>query len=211
MTMTMQKKQFTFKMSDTGDRTFTAVINTDTLDRDDEVVLPEGMNSSEFDKSPTVFWNHDYSKPIARCMKLRRGMTEWMADAKLADKPAGHMGDWFPDEVYSLIKQGIVNGTSIGFIPTETRQPTQKDLDRWGPKTRRVISKWKLLEFSVTPLPSNHDALITACKSVSASTAKLLGIEPPQIIEPRRVIHMHVSLPSEQQKRAALKAGKLYL
>jgi HK97 family phage prohead protease len=200
-------KRFTFKAVDTGDRTFTAVINTDTLDRDDEVVLPDGMNSSEFDKSPTVFWNHDYSKPIARCMKLSRGYTEWTAQAKIADKPADWKGDWFPDEVYSLIKQGVVNGTSIGFLPTEVRNPTQKDIERWGPKIRRVISKWKMLEFSVTPLPANHDALITACKALSVSGSNVvLGVE-----EPRRVVHMHVTVPSEAQRKSVLKSGKLWI
>lgn len=212
--MTTIRKRFSFKM-ETGagadERTFRAVINTDSVDRDGEVVLPDGMIATDFEKSPTVFWNHDYEKPVARCMRMMRGLTDWTAESRIAERPAGHVGPWFPDEVYALMKQGIVNGTSIGFMPVETRKPTAKDYDRWGDTIKRVISKWRLLEFSITPLPANQDALITAVKSLAPASAKSFGVA---IDEPRptvRRVMMVVSVPSQDAREKALRAGKLWM
>src|SRR6187551_1460557 len=43
---------------------FTARITTDALDRQDEVVIPDGGQFSDFLNCGAIFWNHDYNKPV---------------------------------------------------------------------------------------------------------------------------------------------------
>lgn len=182
--MKSMQKTLNFKAEQTGDpgdRTFTATITTPALDRQDEVLLPEGLIATEYQLNPVVLFNHWSDKPIGRCLKLTRKPTSWEAVTKLAEKPEGHTGEWLPDVVYSLIKQGVINAVSVGFIVVERRSPTPKDYEKFGETVNSVISKWKLVEYSVAPTPCNQEALITAVKSFSVDTQKAFGIEPGKI------------------------------
>jgi HK97 family phage prohead protease len=164
------------------------------LDRDDEVLLPEGLISSEFEKNPVVFWNHAYDKPIGQCQWLRRLPDAWLARTVLAERPENHQGEWLPDTVLSLVQQGVVRGVSVGFLPVMTREPSSKDREQFGPQVRRVITRWRMLEFSVTPLPANHDALILAVAkgviSQSACDALIAGQPSASPVKARQQLHL---------------------
>src|SRR5690606_34621148 len=54
------------------DHTFSALISTSAVDREDEVLLPAGMIASDFEKAGAIFWNHDYDEPIGFAGRLRR-------------------------------------------------------------------------------------------------------------------------------------------
>ena len=170
-------------------RTFTARITTDSLDRDGEVLIPGGMDAADYLKNPVVFWNHDYSTPIGTAKKIDKTANGWTAAGVMAARPKDHpeAAEWLPDTIHALMQQGVVRGVSVGFIPTETRKPSKADLEKYGDGLRGVHNRWKLLEFSVTPLPANQDALITTVSKgiVTPAQLKSLGIEAPQI-EPKR-------------------------
>ena len=150
--------------SASGAKTFTAEITSDTIDSDSEVLIPEGMVTTRFDKNPVVFWNHDYSQPIGTSGKAERTGKGWSATATMAARPDDHpeAAEWFPDTVHSLIQQNVIRGVSVGFEPIEGRNASKKDKSTFGNQVKYVFSKWKLLEFSVAPLQANEDALITA-------------------------------------------------
>lgn len=174
------------KASDEGERTFTAKITTSDIDRDGEVLLPQGMDAKDFRKNPVVFWNHDYNMPIGTSMELKRSDNHWTATAKIASTP-------FAQEVWTLMKEGVVRGVSVGFQPTESRPPSKKDIDMFGDQVRRVYSKWKLMEFSVTPMPANQNALIMSVSKgiISRDKAKsLFNVDVPEQVPARkRVIY----------------------
>lgn len=168
----MNRKDFTTDIS-AGERTFTAMITNSAVDRMNEVLLPEGMDVSEFKKNPVVFWNHDYDKPIGKGTKLTKTADGWLAAAQIGSTP-------FAQEIHTLMKEGIVRGVSVGFRTTEERSPTKQDKAKFGDGVRNIISKWKLMEFSVTPMPCNQEALIQSVKAgrFSVERAKsLLGAE----------------------------------
>jgi len=172
-------KNLTAEMDvDEGERAFVAKITTDSLDRDNEVLLPTGMDATDFLKSPTVFWNHDYNRPLGRAVSLKQGRDEWTAKTVLAERPKNHEGEWFPDTVLSLMQQGVVRGVSVGFKPTQTRNPTKADRNRFGDDVQRVFSRWKILEYSVAPLPANQDALVEAVSKHIVGHAKALEMFP---------------------------------
>lgn len=177
--MSQHRKQLSADMAVKGGR-FTAKISTDSVDRDGEVLVPQGMDSTDFDKNPVVFWNHDYDKPVGKSVKLVRGDRYIEADTEFAERPEGYQGEWFPDFVKAMVDQGVVKGVSVGFreVPGGTRSANRGDVAKYGEGIRRVYSKWKLSEYSVAPLPANQDALITVVKKGLASPGMVKSAFP---------------------------------
>lgn len=176
--------------ADKADRQFTATISTQAIDRDNEVLLSRGLRAQEFLKNPVVFWNHNYDVPIGKAIKIMGEPNRVRAVAKIAERPASHEGEWFPDTVLSLMDQGVIRGVSVGFQSTETRRPTPEDKMTFGDKVSTIHSKWNLLEFSVVSIPANAEALIDAVDKgiLSQKSAKrYFDLDMPDKPKPKRI------------------------
>lgn len=167
---------------------FTARINVDALDRDNEVVLPDGVDLREFDKSGAGFFNHDYSRgPIFVPGPVK------MVNGTLVGKGTflkNQLAQDVKEFVHAMAASGKSAGVSIGFMPTNNREPSKKDIERYGPAVTRVYTGWKLLEWSIAPVQSNPQAVVTEIgKGVKASVVKsLYGIEPmPEPVPARKM------------------------
>lgn len=199
---TMQTKALSAQIAPSASG-FTAVITSETIDRDGEVLIPSGMNSKEFDRNPTLFWNHDYAEPVGKAVgPLRRKEREIVADFVFAKRPDGYAGEFFPEVAAALVGQGIVSGVSVGYVPEEggVRMATDIDRKKYGGSVSRIFSRWKLLEVSLAPLQANPEALITAVKKGLCSPVgakRWFGIEVPK----RIVVTVDVPARSTAQKR----------
>lgn len=199
---TMQTKALTAQIAPSASG-FTAVITSETIDRDGEVLIPSGMNSKEFDRNPTLFWNHDYAEPVGKAVgPLKRKEREIVADFVFAKRPDGYAGEFFPEVAAALVGQGIVSGVSVGYVPEEggVRMATDIDRKKYGGAVSRIFSRWKLLEVSLAPLQANPEALITAVKKGLCSPVgakRWFGIEVPK----RIVVTVDVPARSTVQKR----------
>lgn len=156
------------KMED-GSNSDVSMVTTDDVDRDGEVMLPEGINLDDFRKSPTVFYCHEYTQPVGKCLWIKPetnpGNIGLSAMTRYAKKPADWQGPWLPDAVHSMMQEGIGTGKSIGFIPTSKRAPTADELKTrpdWKNANNGIIDRCVLLEYSVAPLPANQNALSLA-------------------------------------------------
>ena len=169
----MQRKQLFARVEKSNGVKVDATISTETIDRDGEVLVAQGMDSSEFDKNPVVFYNHDYAQPVGKVTDLRRGKGKVDATIEFAKRPDEFEGAYFPEFVESLVEQGGVKGISVGFLPQPggVRKATQKDREDYGDNVRQVFSKWKLLEVSVAPLPANSTALVSAIRKGAVDPA----------------------------------------
>jgi HK97 family phage prohead protease len=167
--MTIEYKSFEIKEPKVEQREFTAIISTSDMDLDNEVLLPTGANMKEFKGNPILLFNHDKNMPIGKALSVRKSGNGLKATAKLAE------GIDTVDNIWKLIKQGILKGISVGFLVEERRAPTSDDLKMFGKNVRSVISKWKLLEFSVVSVPCNSAALITGCKKYGIDPKEILG------------------------------------
>jgi len=198
--MTIKRKALQAQVAPTPSG-FTATITTESLDRDGEVVVPQGMNSQEFERNPILLYNHDATLPIGKCVGLRRRDTGIEGDFVFAQRPDGYAGDYFPEFVASLVGQGIVKGVSIGYAPLQggIRRASLDDRKRYGDAVHTVFSRWKLLEISVAPLQSNPDALISAIRkgAVDGRAAKRwLGVVD-------RRVSIRVEIPAPASSREA--------
>lgn len=168
-----------------GERAAVRYINTADLDRDNEIILPNGIDVKDFSKSPSVLYAHDYrSLPVGRdaWIKLVKGKG-WLAKTIYATHQLA-------EDVYNLVKGKFLNTSSIGFIPLESVKPEDKDWgkystvvkDEYGIKedkislAKRIYTKVLLLEHSDVPIPSNINAL-------NVAVGKGLEIKTPELID----------------------------
>ena len=163
----MNRKTCVTKIDGRGERALTANISTIAVDREGDVLLPSGIDVSEYKANPVVLLGHDASAlPIGRATSIRKTPSAVVADMVFAERPAAHpdAAEWVPDTVYDLFRQGVLNAFSVGFTIENARAANRKDIERHGDGVRRVVTQWKLLEFSVVTIPANQDALVTAVK-----------------------------------------------
>ena len=149
------------------ERSVAARISTVSVDRDGDVLLPSGIDVADFAKNPVVLFGHDSGRiPVGKALRITRRPDAVEATVKFASRPPEHPDavEWVPDTIFELFKQGVLRAFSVGFIVPEggARAASKKDVSRFGDNVRRVITRWKLLEFSVVPIPANQDALATA-------------------------------------------------
>lgn len=180
-----------FKSATAG---FHAVITTDSIDDDGEVLVPDGMNSQIFDRIGLVLWNHDTNRPIGKAVgKLKRTPNAIEADANYLSRPSDYQGDWFPDFVKALVEQDAIRGVSVRFRPLDggMRSATKSDRSRYGAGVRTVYNKWELLEYSVTPFQANPNAVITAVRKgllTPERAQEWFGVEAALAARRRRLI-----------------------
>lgn len=211
---------------------FEAMISTDTLDRDGEVLLPGGCSHAEYEKNPILLWMHDADKPIGTGSPgatVRRKGGGLSMRYTIPERPADYKGDFLPEYAAALVAAGVLRTVSVRFMPIPNgqypghRSPSQKDRETWGPDLTRVYTDWKLLEVSLVSIPSNPDAMIQAVHKhiVTDSAAKQWGGLPADWVRPaaspakRRVVVTVPACGSEAYANAiecaALKRiGRLY-
>jgi phage head maturation protease len=176
------------------------VVNTDTLDRDGEVVVPKGLNDKEYRKNPIVLWMHDQTQPVGTTVSMSRMDREIGAHMRFAKRPAGFEGPFMPDFVRALVEDGVIRGASVSFEAQAAgiRNPTKADIEKYGSEVRRVFSHWKLLEWSFVSIGANPDALVVAAEKSFADrdmVRKWCGGSLPESVDiptPRRRVQIVV-------------------
>jgi len=169
------------------ERSVVAIISTDAIDRDSEVLVPKGMDADNFRKNPVVPWSHRSDMPpVGKALWVKRGVKRITAKVKFATTERA-------EEVWQLFKGGFLNAFSVGFKPKEGRRPTPEDI-KSNPNladARFLFTKWELLEFSPVTVPANAEALAQAIKSksitISDDLKQCLHVEEVKEIEEEEV------------------------
>lgn len=166
---------------DEGSRAAIKYVSTRTMDRDNEIIVPSGIQTKEFMKYGHVLWGHNYSLPPL-------GSDEWikaddyglLAKTIYADTGDGTMAN----VLWNLVQQGHQKASSIGFVPLTFTQPGHNDFDRvvgklestWPElsktkdKIRSIYTKVILLEHSDVAVPANvNSEIVEVAKGFGAS------------------------------------------
>lgn len=131
--------------SDTDSGNFKIIVSTADVDRQGETVNQNGWDLTFYKMNPIVLWAHDYSSlPIGMATKIEVEDGKLVAEGKFAPADANP----FAQQVRKLYDLGMLNATSVGFIPKE-----------YDNKKDGQINKSELLEFSFVPVPANPMAL----------------------------------------------------
>lgn len=135
-----------------GSRQVRAIVSTGEVDRAGDLIEQTGIKLDAFRRSPTVLWQHDADHPIAKALSV--GIEGGKLTALVQFPEAGTSVK--SDEIYSLIRAGVVNSTSIGFMPLKF-----VPLDPSKPYGGLRFTSIEMLEFSFVSVPANAGALIT--------------------------------------------------
>ena len=155
------------------ERKVRVVLSDESVDSDNEVVVQKGIDFKRFKQNPVVLKNHDTGGPqffgpptgadpigkVTEYERIKDGDNERTeAEIQFASEEANPDGY----RTYLLIKEGIVNGISMGFKVLEDK--VQK-LDGGGQIT--YLTKTLLAEVSVVAIPANMNARIKSYKNTS--------------------------------------------
>jgi hypothetical protein len=129
------------------------------MDRDREIITPEGVELEDFRSNPVVLFSHDKCLPCGKCLWIKSDKTGLLAKTYYPTKPASFTDDWLPDFVFSMVAADVMRGKSVGILPLEIRDPNDEEASL-NPELRCVISRSLLMEYSVVSIPSNPAALV---------------------------------------------------
>lgn len=105
-----------------------------------------------------LFWRHD--EPIGKITAAKDTEEGWDITAHLSATNRG-------DEVYTLIKDGVVDRFSIGFEPVEHADETHED----GSITR-TRTKIKVREVSLVPFPAYEGARVAQVREATTTNER---------------------------------------
>lgn len=126
------------------------LISTIALDRDSDVIVPEGGDFKAYLRNPVVGFQHFRTDPLPIGSTVRldvepgkgiRATWRWLENDPLASR------------VRNAFQQGVLRAASVGFIPLEWL-----DIRESG---GRRYTKWELAEWSLVGIPSNREAVRT--------------------------------------------------
>jgi len=126
---------------------------TGTVDREGDIVVPQGGNLSNFRRNPIFLWAHDWRGerlPIGKSLQERI-----IPDEGVEFDIQFDAGDPFAMDVFRKYKDKFLNAVSIGFWPQKSERIENEE----GRLTGRKFTEWELLELSGVPIPANPDAL----------------------------------------------------
>lgn len=140
------------------------------IDRTNDVVVPAGMDISNYKKNPVILLNHDRDYPIGKGIDIQK-----RADGiyVVAEIHAGAMDD----EDFYTIKNGLISSFSIGFRTKAGEFRTINDTDVY------FITKAELHEISVVTIPCNTESGFSIIKSFGTDGFRGQIPTQPKVVE----------------------------
>ncbi len=143
-----------------GERAIVARINSAAIDRLKTVIDPLGGDTSHFNKTRSVLWNHGQD-PIRGTVPIGKGWVKVRATEGDILGKTTFGKDKFSQDLFECYKDESIRGWSIKAGVHEASPPTDKEI-RSRPELadcEMVYRKWDLIEYSATPTPGNSDCL----------------------------------------------------
>lgn len=138
-------------------RTARFVMSTEEPDRDRDIIVQAGLDTTEFMKNPVALYGHrSWEPPIGKWSDITRvnGKPK-RTEGTLEFLPEGT--DDIADRIFRHVSAGSLRAVSIGFMPKRLRRREQDNDDRWP---GYEITESELFECSVVTIPANAQALV---------------------------------------------------
>jgi len=121
-------------------------------------ILTDGLDVTDFLKNPIMLFNHKRSNgyykdeilPIGKWVNLRKENGKWLAD------PEFDLNDEFAAKIAAKVDGGFLNACSVGVNVVEMSEDPK--MIKPG-QTRPTLTRCKLVEISITDIPSNKNAV----------------------------------------------------
>ena len=144
-----------FIKSDTTDEKTTSITiegyaSTDDIDRQGDIVPASVWKKGiqNYLKNPVILAYHNHSEPVGRMVDHRVDSKGLWVKARISSAA---------DEVFNLVKDGILTAFSIGFRIVDAEYDAAKELF--------VVKELELHEISVVSVPANQNTLFSLSKA----------------------------------------------
>lgn len=140
-------------IAENGGYELEAIVTTDDVDCDQEVVLPDGIDWSVMDTYKTIYTDHFYGvQSVVGKMRSKARVkmpNGWKMRIRLHP-------DEYSDDVrrVRMLAESETLGASIGFRAIERGTPTLEEARKY-PLARAIIRRSQVFEVSLTPMPCN--------------------------------------------------------
>jgi len=180
-----------FKIAEGDKNMAVGYSSTRQLDRDNEIVVPNGLDLSDYKKAGAVkLFNHDWTGlPVGKNLAIK-------SDGFGIAHKTEYGGNKFAHEVFETMKFGSLKTSSIGFIPLKILWNGSKDFNNFvdravkswdefttkvADNTAAIITKSAMLEDSIVGVPANAGAVEVAVSKgmldVGIASLKRMGFE----------------------------------
>jgi phage head maturation protease len=132
----------------------------ETTDRYGDIIRVKGWELAAYKRNPVLLWAHEYGiPPLGRTLRVWKDNDQkaLLFMCQFADEAtAGELG-LFADDIFRMYKSGMLNATSVGFMPIEYNRPkTAEEREQLGlGEYGYEYTKQELLELSCVPVPAN--------------------------------------------------------
>lgn len=175
-----------------------------TVDRYGDMIVAKGVDLTNYKQNPQILGFHDSCTfPIGRSLKT------WY------DKASDSIKGWvlFLDDrvdksgiaetVYRMVKAGVINTGSIGFMPRKYTRPDEATrvklgMGEWG----YLFEEVELVEFSIVPVPANPSAMAEPITKGLVSRAALDTLHTKKVLGDDVYQELLKALPTETAPEA---------
>jgi len=166
----------TGKQNEQGREIFKALGSSISVDRDGDLLLPQGCDYKNYLKNPVILKAHDYSdESYGKTLSIEIKEDGVYFEFVFSDDETGL-------RLEKKYKDGIQSAFSVSFLIKnlmEVPQDAQKvtvnangeaieiDLTKFEKRPSWIISEWELLELSVVAIPANQDAVLLSIEKMA--------------------------------------------
>lgn len=132
--------------------------STEEVDRDGDIIRLAGWELDSYRKNPVFMWAHNYSMPpLGKAVQITKDFDRMQLIFRIKFSEHNPMAVM----VAKMYKEKVLNASSVGFQPTKTPKPREKNSPEDVMVGREYIGQ-ELLELSAVPIPSNAGAVALA-------------------------------------------------
>ncbi len=138
------------------------IISTQDEDRDGDIVISRGGELAAYARNPVVLFGHgSWQVPIGTARSPQdQALSVFLEENRVRAKCYFDMPD--PDSafIFGKVQRGILNATSISFLPVVAhRREYGKSHHEDTKPLGWVFERWEMTEFSVVAIPANAGAI----------------------------------------------------
>lgn len=149
------------------------VANGIAPDRGRETILSSAWNTENFDLNPIILFNHNHNWPIGTCIEYKVEERGLYYRAVIGKPNAYPCMTETQEMCRSLLAQGILRSSSVGFIPFNIDYDEENDVLSY--------TEVELIEISLVSVPMQQDSLLEnigpSLKNISSTNAITKGVK----------------------------------
>jgi len=127
------------------------------VDRDGDLVVPTGIDLTNFKKNPVLLFNHNFEHPVGKVVEIEPSKDGLKVKAIVYKE--------LDEKVFNAVKNGVLKTFSIGFRALDGEYDNENDVF--------IITKAELWEVSIVSVPANQDALFDVVQVCENGTCVL--------------------------------------